>query len=98
MANAKIDIVGVDDLPLVAELYGQIFRPPKDIAFFRRRFLGRYNPLILIASLEGQPVGFFTGFELKPTAFFSWLFGVLPDFRRSGIASQLMEAAQAWAE
>ena len=39
---------------------------------FRRRFRGRYNILMLVARVEEKPVGFFIGFELKPTVFF-WL-------------------------
>ncbi|MGE0757984.1 MAG: N-acetyltransferase family protein [Pirellulaceae bacterium] len=97
MANAKVDIVGPQELPLVAGLYNQVFRPAKDIDFFRRRFLGRYNPLILLASLDNRPVGFFVGFELKPGVYFAWLFGIAPDCRRMGIASQLMDAVHAWA-
>ena len=96
MANAKIDVVGLEELPLVVELYGQIYRPARDVEFFRRRYLGRYNPLVLIASLDERPIGFFCGFELKPSVFFSWLFGVMPDFRRRGIASQLMDAVHVW--
>lgn len=97
MASAKIDIVGPNEIPLIADLYGRIFRPARDPAFFRRRFQGRYNVLQLVANLDESPVGFFVGFELKPTVFFAWLYGVLPDQRRQGIASQLMEAAHAWA-
>ena len=97
MANAKIDVLGLEDIKLVAELYNQVYKPAHDEAFFRRRFRGRYNPLIMIAALDNRPVGFFLGFELKPTAFFSWLYGVLPEYTRLGIASQLCEAAQAWA-
>jgi GNAT superfamily N-acetyltransferase len=97
MANAKIDIVGQADLALIADLYSQIFRPAHDAEFFRRRFLGRYNPLLLVASVDEHAVGFFTGFELKPTVFFAWLYGVLPDFRRAGIASQMVDAAHSWA-
>jgi GNAT superfamily N-acetyltransferase len=97
MANAKIDIVGQNDLPVVAEIYNQMFRPTKDVAFFRRRFMGRYNPLILIATLDERPVGFFCGFELKPSTLFEWLYGVLPEFRQAGVASQLAEAAHSWA-
>lgn len=97
MANAKIDILGLGDLTLVAELYSQVFKPARDVEFFKRRFLGRYNPLLMIASVDERPVGFLLGFELKPTVFFIWLFGVLPDFRRAGIASQMVEAAHAWA-
>ena len=44
-----------------------------------------------------MPVGFFLGFELKPTVFFAWFYGVLPEYRRQGIASQLMEAVHSWA-
>ena len=96
MANAKIDIVGTGEIPLVADLYGQIYRPARNAEFFRRRFLGRYNPLLLIASLNERPVGFFTGFELKPSMYFAWLYGVLPECRRQGIASQLMDAMHSW--
>ncbi len=97
MANAKIDIVGEADLPLVADLYSQVFKPPHDVEFFKRRFLGRHNTLILIAAVEERRRGFFTGFELKPDVFFAWLVGILPDYRRQGIASQLMDGAAAWA-
>lgn len=97
MANAKIDIVGSEDIPLVTDLYNQIYRPPRTAEFFRRRFLGRYNPLMLVASVDEQPVGFFLGFELKPGVFFAWLYGVMPQFRRMGIASQLMDAVHEWA-
>ena len=97
MADATIDIVGMDELPLIVDLYNQIFRPQRQIESFRRRYLGRYNVLQLLARLDGRPAGFFLGFELKPDTFFAWFYGVLPEFRRSGIGSQLMEAAQSWA-
>ncbi|MEX0744722.1 MAG: GNAT family N-acetyltransferase [Phycisphaeraceae bacterium] len=97
MAEAKIDIMGPAELPLVVELYNQVFQPAHDEAFFRRRMLGRHNELILIAFVEDTPVGFMVGFELKPSVFFEWLYGVLPPYRRAGVATQLMEAANAWA-
>jgi GNAT superfamily N-acetyltransferase len=97
MAEAVIDVVGTDELPLIVELYNQIFRPARDADSFRRRFLGRYNVLQMIARVKDRPVGFFLGFELKPTTFFAWFYGVLPDCRRMGIASQLMDAAHSWA-
>ena len=97
MADAIIDIVGPEDLPVVADLYNQIFRPPRDVEAFHRRFQGRYNVLQLMARIQDRPVGFFIGFELKPTVFFAWFYGVLPEYRRQGIASQLMEAVHEWA-
>jgi len=40
--------------------------------------------LQLIARLSDRPVGFFLGFELKPTVYFAWFYGVAPDCRRQG--------------
>jgi GNAT superfamily N-acetyltransferase len=97
MADAIIDIVGMEELPAVVQLYNQIFRPPRDMDSFRRRFRGRYNELRLVARLGDRPVGFFLGFELKPTVYFAWFYGVVPEFRRQGIASQLMDAVHSWA-
>jgi GNAT superfamily N-acetyltransferase len=97
MADAVIDVVGPDELPAVVELYNQIFRPARSIDSFRRRYLGRHNVLQMVARVGDKPAGFFLGFELKPDTFFAWFYGVLPEFRRSGIGSQLMEAAQSWA-
>lgn len=98
MADATIDVVGIDELPQVVSLYNAIFRPPRDEESFRRRFLGRHNVLQMIARVGDRPVGFFIGFELKPDTFFAWFYGVTADYRRSGIGSQLMEAAQSWAQ
>jgi GNAT superfamily N-acetyltransferase len=97
MADAIVEIVGQEDLPVIVELYNQIYRPARDLESFRRRFLGRYNVLNMIARIKDRPVGFFLGFELKPTTFFAWFYGVLPDYRRQGIATQLMEAVHDWA-
>ena len=97
MADASIELVGPNDVAEIVSLYNQIFRPPRDAESFHRRFQGRYNVLQLIARLGDRPVGFFLGFELKPTVFFAWFYGVLPEFRRQGIASQLMDAVHSWA-
>ncbi len=97
MANADIVMIGTRELPLIVDLFNAVFRPSRERAFFERRLQGRLNPLILLAQMDGRPVGFAIGYENKPRTFYSWLIGVLPDFRRSGIASQLMEAMAAWA-
>ena len=88
---------GWTSCPSIVDLYNQIFRPAKDIESFRRRYLGRYNVLQMLATVKEKPVGFFLGFELKPDTYFAWFYGVLPDFRRHGMATQLMEAAHDWA-
>src|SRR5688500_17731408 len=98
MADAIIDIVGQDDLPVIIDLYNQIYRPAKDAESFRRRFRGRYNILRMIARIQDRPVGFFLGAGLKPAPLLGRFYGVLPDFRRQGIASQLMDAVHEWAK
>jgi len=97
MANAEIIIVGPSETELLTSLYNEVFAPRRDASFFERRFKSRCNVLSLVAEVDGRPVGFSVGFELKPTTWFNWLFGVLPDFRRAGIAAQLTEAEHAWA-
>jgi GNAT superfamily N-acetyltransferase len=97
MADVIVDIVGPEDLGEIVRLYNQIFRPARDVESFHRRYRGRYNILQMIARIGDRPVGFFLGFELKPGCFFAWFYGVVPDFRRQGIASQLMDAVHGWA-
>lgn len=97
MANAEIVMIGIRELPVIVELFGAVFRPGRERAFFERRLQGRLNPVILVAQIDRRPVGFAIGYENKPRTFYCWLIGVLPDFRRAGIASQLMEAIAAWA-
>jgi GNAT superfamily N-acetyltransferase len=98
MADVVIDMVGPEEMSLIVQLYNQIFRPGRDLNSFERRFRSRYNILRLVAHLKQRPVGFFIGFELKPTVYFTWFYGVLPEFRRQGIASQLMDAVHEWAK
>ena len=98
MADATIDLVGPEEIPTICTLYNEIFRPGRDAESFRLRFRGRYNVLMLVARLEEKPVGFFIGFELKPGVFFAWFYGVIPQCRRQGIASQLMDAVHSWAK
>jgi GNAT superfamily N-acetyltransferase len=38
------------------------------------------------------------GYELKPGVFYSWFCGVVPEMRRQGIASQLLDAMHSWAK
>lgn len=97
MANADIVLVGPGELPLIADMFNQVFRPGRDVSYFDRRLRGRNNPLILLAQVDRQPAGFALGYEIKASTYYCWLTGVLPAYRKAGIASQLMEAMTAWA-
>ncbi len=96
MADATIDIVGQDDLPTIVELHNQVFRPPQDVAGVKRRCRGRYHVLQMLARVGDQPVGFFLGYEADPQTFAGWTWGVHPEFRRQGVATQIFEAVQEW--
>lgn len=98
MANANIVVVGPSEVPLIVDLYNQVLSPAQDAAFFTRRFEARHNVSMLVAMLDERHVGFIVGFELMPTTYFSWLCGVLPEFRRLAVATQLIQAQHAWAQ
>ena len=97
MATAKIEKVGPNEYGLICDIYNQIFRPPVDEVFFERRLQLRHNALVMVAELDDNPVGFSCGYELRPSTYYSWLAGVVPDARRLGVASQLLVAEHAWA-
>ena len=96
--DVTITEVGPDELPTIVGLFNQIFRPQRTLEAIQRRLAGRQNVLQLLAKDGDTPVGFFLGLEHKPDTFFAWFYGVLPDARRSGLGSQLMELADAWAK
>ena len=98
MAQADINVLTESQLPIIVELYNQVFFPKENEDYFRRRFQGRYNVLVMMASLDNRPVGFTIGFELKPFVFYNWLTGVHADFRRKSIGRQLLESQAAWAK
>lgn len=96
MANVRIEMVGLGELELICELYNRIFQPPQQPAYFRRRLEAHRVSLIMVAEMEQRPVGFLVGYELRYTTYYAWLVGVLPEARRLGVASQLLEAQEAW--
>lgn len=97
MADAIIDRIDPKDLALITHLYNQIFRPERTEDEIRARLRGRHNVFAQVARIGADAVGFSIGMELKPGVHFSWLCGVVPEMRRAGIATQLMQAAEDWA-
>ena len=54
------------------------------------------QPLILVAYVNNQPVGYLMGYE-RYSAFYIWLAGVLPVARRQGLLAQLIARVEQWA-
>jgi GNAT superfamily N-acetyltransferase len=97
MANAEIVPLGMNDLPLIVDLYNEVFRPGRELSFFVQRMGTRRSPLILLAQIQKRPVGFALGYEIKSSTFYCWYIGVRQNYRHAGVAAQLMEAMTAWA-
>ncbi len=97
MNDLRIDVIDPKDTELIAHLHNTMFRPERAPDSFQRRFQGRAKILCLVASVKNDAVGFYIGFELKPSVHFGWLVGVAADARRMGIAGRLMHKAQRWA-
>lgn len=53
--------------------------------------------IALIAYSEGKPVGFKLGYAIDDKLLYSWLGGVLPAYRQSGVAQKLLIAQEEWA-
>lgn len=62
-----------------------------------RQRIGERVACALVAYDGAEPVGFKLGYESAPGEFYSWLGGVVPAYRRDGIAQQRLETQECWA-
>jgi ribosomal protein S18 acetylase RimI-like enzyme len=65
------------------------FDPPYSWKKWQERLAGRES-LVLTAYISDKPVGFKVGI-MEAGHFYSWVGGVLPEWRRQGIAKKLAE-------
>ncbi|MEZ4992597.1 MAG: GNAT family N-acetyltransferase [Saprospiraceae bacterium] len=71
------------------------FVGPPEEEEYRRRLEGVPH-LILVAYFGKRPIGFKVGYQ-REAYFYSWMGGVLPDFRRLRIAEKLAKRQEDWA-
>ena len=72
------------------------FNSPYKIEEYKKRCAGKY--LVLIAEIDNQSVGFKIGYDrFNNGSFYSWMGGVLPKFRRMGVAYSLANLQEKWA-
>ena len=63
---------------------------------YKKRLSGKH--LILTAYINDEPVGFKVGYDrFNDGSFYSWMGGVLPRFRKMGVAQLLLAEQEAWA-
>ena len=71
---------------------------PHEKKEYQKRMTNRKH-LILIAYVNGEAAGFKVGYEkYSDGSFYSWMGGVLPVYRREGIARVLAEYQENWAK
>ncbi len=82
----------------IVTLTGQLaeFYSPYPASVYEDRFKNGKH-LILVAEAEGKAVGFKAGYQrTEDGSFYSWMGGVLPEYRRRGIAEKLAERQEQW--
>lgn len=73
------------------------FEQPYQFEEYKKRL--KVKHLILTAEIQEKPVGFKIGYERNDdSSFYSWMGGVLPEFRKQGVAEQLADYQEKWAK
>lgn len=99
MKNTQPDIqIKQGDIQTVLQVSGQIpeFIDPHGVEEYQKR-LSDVPALILIAWVNSIPAAFKVGYE-RDDYFYSWMGGVLPQYRKMQLATRLAEAQETWAK
>ncbi|MBK7842714.1 MAG: GNAT family N-acetyltransferase [Bdellovibrionales bacterium] len=78
-------------VPVIEKAFGQW-----NAEWFYSRFKSHNRFHLVTALVDDQAVGFKLGYEQDSHEFYSWIGGVVPDFRGIGIASDLMKSQHDW--
>ena len=65
--------------------------------FFLERIQTKEKVFSIIAYYNNNPVGFKIGYQYNTNTFYSWVGGVLPEYRKKGIANNLAKLQENWA-
>ena len=73
-------------------------RNPHEITEYYKRFENKIS-LVLVAFADNRPVGFKAGYDRDGDgSFYSWMGGVIPEFRRHQVAKELAIYQEKWAK
>lgn len=85
------------DLAIAIEREIPEFDNPYDKTEYERRLSGA-NPLILVATVDNVPAGYKVGYDrYRNGSYYSWVGGVLPEYRGRKIANLLADEQEEWA-
>lgn len=82
-------------LEKIAEFFQEIFSNT-DLEKFHSRINSADNLFTVLAFSDGEIVGFKLGYQIDPQKFYSWIGGVKSEFRKLGIANELMYRQHDW--
>jgi len=92
--NFQIKNGTIEDAVKISKQLPEFHNPHQKTVYEER--LGGKKHLVLIAYDEEKPIGFKVGYERDDT-FYSWMGGVLPNYRKSGVARNLATTQEDWA-
>ncbi len=84
-----------EDIAIIVPLFEKSFGQ-WDSKWFYSTFNQHKKFHLGFAYIENQPVGFKIGYERDQNEFYSWLGGVLPEYRGLGVARELMLTQHEW--
>lgn len=86
----------IGEVVVLSQQVSEFYQPYSEKIYEER--LKSVPYLILIAEVDGDPVGFKVGYQRdSPQAFYSWMGGVVASHRRKGVATKLADAQELWA-
>ncbi|MBO3700437.1 GNAT family N-acetyltransferase [Roseivirga sp. E12] len=86
-------VEAIDLLQLLPE-----FQDMRDNPYYQER-IENSKSLTLLATIDSKPIACKVGYDkFKDGSFYSWLGGVLPKYRRLGIAKALADKQEDWAK
>ena len=83
----------ISEVVELSDLIPEFHKPHRDAEYKKR--LSNVPHLILIAKINEKSAGFKVGYE-RDGYFYSWMGGVLPDFRGKGVAKALLIEMENW--
>jgi predicted GNAT superfamily acetyltransferase len=87
----------IEEVIALSKKVPEFFQPYSEKTYEER--LSDVPHLILIATVGNKPVGFKVGYRrYGHDIFYSWIGGVLDEYRRKGIATKLAESQEVWAK
>lgn len=103
MAKNNITYTVIEGIPnslelnYLKDLYTTVFKCSQ-IEFFLKRINEKQNLCSIISFESENPIGFKIGYNYNKTTFYSWVGGVLPQYRNQGIGKKLTQIQEQWAK